>query len=423
MTTTLPHSGNVTRHVLPNGLTLLVYETPHTASVVLSGSLSGGSLYQASQGHQGGLAHMTAQALLLGTHTLSFEVLHTELEAVGADLHLNSGVHKVGFTGKSLAEDLPLLVDLLADALREPAFPPEQIERLRGERLTALNYLEQDISYQAGTSFRRRLYPAHHPYHHPVRGTLASIAALQRDDLAAFHDRVYGPRGMILSIAGAVSAEQVVQTVEAAFADWENPRQRLDVDLPAIDLTPFAAREAVAIPGKLQTEILMGTFGPSRQSPDYQAANLGNSILGVFGMMGRIGDVVREREGLAYYAGSQLNSGLGPASWRVSAGVDPDDVERTIDLCLNEIQRLTTEPVSPDDLADNQSYFVGRLPLQLENNDGIAAVLHSLEMYNLGLDYLKTYRETIYSVTPQDILQTAQRYLDPQRLVIVVAGP
>jgi zinc protease len=140
-------------------------------------------------------------------------------------------------------------------------------------------------------------------------------------------------------------------------------------------------------------------------------------------MMGRIGASVREELGLAYYAYSQIDGGMGPGPWSIAAGVNPANVGLAIERIIDELRRLTSEPVSDQDLSDNQAYYVGHLPLQLESNEGIAGTLHNMELYHLGLDYLITYRDQICSLTKEDLLAAARHYLNPNALVIGVAGP
>ena len=139
--------------------------------------------------------------------------------------------------------------------------------------------------------------------------------------------------------------------------------------------------------------------------------------------MGRIGEVVREKAGLAYYAGSSLSGGLGPGPWEVSAGVNPQNVDRAIDLIRQEIRRFTTGLVTVEELEDCQANYIGRLPISLESNAGIASALFNLERHQLGLDYYLRYAGLIGSITAEQVLQSAGRYLDPDRLAIAVAGP
>ena len=417
----IPNSGNITRARLDNGVTLLVYENPAVQSVNLMGSLHGGSIYESPE--QSGLASLVAGALMTGTASRDFDAIHGALEDVGADLGFRGHVHKLGFSGKALAEDLSLLLDVANDSLRNPVFPAEHVDRLRGERLTWLQYSRFDTRYRAAKAMREALYPDTHPYHYGTYGDAESIGAITVEALRQFHAEHFGPRDLILVIVGAVKAADAVNLASDAFGDWRHPAQ----PAPRQAHTPAAQsndrRPTVSLPGKTQSDICMGVIGPARLADEYLAAQLANSVLGVFGMMGRIGKSVREEKGLAYYAYSQLGGGHGPDPWTISAGVNPDNVDLAIASIMEEIERLTTEPVSGADLADNQSYFTGRMPLRLESNEGIASHIHSMESFQLGLDYLANYAELIYSVTPADLLRAAQRYLQPKRMVVAVAGP
>jgi zinc protease len=417
----LPGPNNITRVALENGVTVLVYENDAAQSVVISGSLRAGSIYETPQ--HNGLASLTASALMRGTENRDFFTIHQELEDIGADLSISAGVHRTSFFGKALAEDLGTLVDVLADVVRRPTFPTAQVERLRGETLTGLQYRSQDTRYRANRAFHEALYPADHPYHYSVRGTVETIPQLTINDLIAFHQRHYGPQGMIVVVVGAVKAQDAVQTVQEYFADWFNANQPETPALPEVPPVVHGQQAVVALPGKTQSDLVLGLTGPSRLAPDYHAAVLANSILGQFGMMGRIGASVREELGLAYYAYSQVEGGMGPGPWSVIAGVNPANVGLAVERITDELRRLTSEPVSDQDLSDNQAYHVGHLPLQLESNEGIASTILNMEMYGLGLDYLLTYRDRIYSLSKDDLLQAAKRYLNPDALVIGVAGP
>ena len=417
----IPNSNNITRAELDNGITLLVYENPSVQSVNLMGSLQAGSIYEAPG--RSGLASLVAGALMTGTTGSDFDAIHGPLEDVGADLGFRGHVHKVGFSGKALAEDLSLLLDAAGDTLRNPVFPGEHVERLRGERLTWLQYSSFDTRYRAAKAMREALYPDTHPYHYGTYGDENSIANIGLGDLKDFHAGHFGPRGMILVIVGAVEQSQALQLAADAFGDWRNPDQPAARQAHEPENAADGMRPTVAVPGKTQSDISMGIIGPARKAEDYLAAQLANSVLGEFGMMGRIGKSVREEKGLAYYAYSRLGGGHGPDPWTISAGVNPDNVALATASIMEEIERLTTETVSDEDLADNQSYFTGRMPLRLESNEGIAAHIHSMESFNLGLDYLARYHDMIYRITKDDLLQAAQHYLRPEGMVVAVAGP
>jgi zinc protease len=179
----------------------------------------------------------------------------------------------------------------------------------------------------------------------------------------------------------------------------------------------------VPISGKSQCDLVLGCVGPRRGDPDFLEARMANNIFGVFGMYGRLGDVVREKHGLAYYAYSQLTGGLGPGPWEMVAGVNPKNVDLAVDLIVKEMKRMVTAKVTPEELADNKSFFIGRLPLQLETNEGVAGMLESIELYDLGLDYLRRYPSLITAINRDRVQAAAAHYLDPQRHAVAVAGP
>jgi len=190
------------------------------------------------------------------------------------------------------------------------------------------------------------------------------------------------------------------------------------------EVSPLASgyREHIGIEGKFQTDLVMGTRGPTRLSPDYIPASLGNNILGQFGLMGRIGDAVREQAGLAYHASTSLSAWKMAGSWEVTAGVNPSNLERAIDLIQVELQRFISEPVSESELSDSQTNFIGRLPLSFESNAGVANALLRLERYNLGFDYYQRYPDLVLQATPEGILEAANRYLDLNKLCTISAG-
>lgn len=417
----LPGPHDIVRHVLPNGIVILVRENPEVASVVVQGVLDAGSLYD-GPGHDG-LALFVATMLLRGTETRDFQTIHELLESSGAALGLSAGLHHTGFSGRGLAEDLPLLVELLADAVRQPSFPDEQIERLRGQFVTALKIHEQDTRYVAGRMFRELVYGDAHPYHRPPDGTLETVAGITRDHLVDFHRQCFGPRGMIVAVVGAVQADAVCRLVEQYFGDWANPGQRLQPELPPVPSLEGIVRREATLPGKSQADIVLGVSGPSRFAGDWQAANMANHILGVFGMYGRVGAHVREKLGLAYYSFSRLDGGLGPGPWRIIAGVNPANVEEAVRAVAAELRRITQELVTEGELADSKANFIGRLPLQLESSEGVASSILSMELFGLGLDYLQRYAQEIQAVTAGQVREAARHYLDPDAFALAVAGP
>src|SRR5258708_11584167 len=219
----MPGPDDSAREVLPNGIVVLARENFTTASVVINGLLQVGSVFESPA--QSGLSNIVAGALMRGTKTRSFDEIHETLEGLGASLGIGGGVHSGGFNGKSLVEDLPTLLILLSDALRNPSFPADQTERLRGEILTGLKIRSQDTRSVANDAFRKMAYPESHPYSRNLYGEVDTVTRLTLDEMAAFHKRHYGPRGVIVVIVGAVKAQDAIQQVKDILGDWEDPEK------------------------------------------------------------------------------------------------------------------------------------------------------------------------------------------------------
>ena len=417
--TSIPGEDDIFRSEMANGITFLSRKNFNSPSVYISGYLPAGSLNDPDD--LLGLAKFSALMLTRSTLNRSFQDIHNALESCGASLGFNAGVHTCQFSGRCLAEDLPLLLDILSDSLKSPSFDTEQIEILRSQFLTSLAMRSQDTREMAGLTFDQILFEGH-PYGRPEDGYPENIKAITRQDLVKFHQAGYGPKEMVLSIVGAVDPEKSYKLVSEILGDWENKDQFDSPELPPINPLKKSVTKHTRIEGKFQSDIMVGSIGPKRKDPEYIAASLGNSVLGQFGMMGRIGDVVREKSGLAYYAYSSLKSGEGPGSWEVSAGVNPANVQKAIDLIIEEISRFVSNGVTEEELSDSQTNFIGRLPISLESNAGVCSALLNMERFNLGLDYYRQYSATIQNVTTDEVIEASRKYLVPDRLAISVAG-
>ncbi len=416
----LPGPDDITCVELSNGITVLARSNFNSPSVTVSGYLAVGGLFDPDE--KLGIGDFVSAALMRGTEKRDFQGIYQALESVGASLSFSGATHTTGFGGKSLAEDLPLLLELLSEGLRQPVFPEQQIERLRAQLLTGLTLRAQDTRDMAGLTFDQMVYKGH-PYSRPEDGYPETIQSITRQDLVHFHKKHYGPRGMVVAVVGGVSPEEAVERVRAALGGWENPDQPDPPQLPSVAPLEKVISQRVEIPGKSQADIVVGAAGPPRKAEEFFEAALGNSVFGQFGMMGRIGEAVREKAGLAYYAFSQMSAGIGPGPWSVSAGVNPDNVEKAIDLIRAEIKRFVTESVAEDELSDSKANFIGRLPLALESNGGVAGALLNLARYDLGMDYYQRYAGLVEAVSPEGVLAAASKYLHPDKLAVAVAGP
>ena len=415
----IPGPQNISRFKLPNGITALTFNNSSAQSVNIFGLLDNGARLDPAD--KLGTANFTAAMLSRGTASKPFAEFHEILESRGASLSFSSGTHSTSFHGKALAEDLQVLLDLASDGLRRPAFLPDYIERMRQQLLASLAIREQDTAEISSLLFDEALFPGH-PYGNPVDGFTETVKAITRQDMLDFHARFFQPQDLILVIAGAIEGLDVRKLIEDYFADWQNsPAQK-----PVLPAMPEAPKEIIRrhrfIEDKSQTDLILGTYGPSRKSEDYLPAYLGNNILGQFGLMGRIGESVRSKAGLAYHASSGINAWADGGSWEFSAGLNPENLDKAVRLIQDEIERYISEPVTGEELDDSQSNLIGRLPLSLETNAGIANAILTIERFELGLDYYQRYAEKIRAITPQQILKIAQKYLHPDRLVIASAG-
>jgi len=420
VTMSIPSPETITRAELPNGIVVLARENPISPSVVINGYLWAGSLSE--EASQAGLASIVSGMLMRGTETRTFGEINASLESVGAQLGFSVGVHTTAFGGKALSEDIDLLLDVLDDCLEHPVFPSAELERLRGQILTGLQRRAFDTERMASLTFDALLWPDH-PYGRSVQGYEETVPGLSGEDVAHFHRQRYSPRGMVITVVGAVAPEAVVEKVHAKLGGWLASDAVPNLEIPRrVGLDERRVR-AVPVPGKTQSDIVIGWPGLARTDPDFFRAYLANTVLGVFGMMGRLGDNIREEQGLAYYVYSELETGLGQGSWSAIAGVSPENVDRTVESICGEVRRLREEPVPAEELIDSQLYLTGSMPLRLETNEGVARSLLDMERYGLGLDYLQRFPGLVNAVTVGDVREVAHRYLDPDIYALAVAGP
>lgn len=416
----LPSSKDIYRETLSNGITILTRSNFNSPSVVISGYFDAGALFDTDE--KLGLADYVTSSLMRGTKQNKFDDIYNVLESAGASLGFSTGILQSGFNGRSLAEDLPLLLRLLSESLTQPTFPKAEIEKLRAQILAGMAISAEDTSDMASETFDKILYKGH-PYGRPDEGTPETIKRITRNDLVKFHREHFGPRGMVIAVVGAVKAEEAVRQVKRALGGWQVKGQKESLEIPEVKLLKKTIRKHHHIAGKSQSDIVIGTNAPRRRDAEFMSATLGNNILGQFGMMGRIGESVREKAGLAYYAYSSMHAGIGPGSWEVSAGVNPNNVDKATGLIIDELKRFVDKGVTKNELADSKAYFIGRLPLSLESNGGVAGALLNIERHSLDMDYYLQYADLVNEVTRADVLKTARKYIDPDKLAIAVAGP
>jgi zinc protease len=266
------------------------------------------------------------------------------------------------------------------------------------------------------------LYSGGHPYGRPAKGTVDTVATLTRERLAALHARWFAPASLSTVVVGDVSAERVAGVAARVFGDW-----RLPPPIPAA-LPPVAhatGRHRIAIPmmNKAQADIAYGFTAVARADPSYYACSLMNNILGQYSMGGRLGDSIRERQGMAYYAFSSLDANVAEGPLTIRAGVSPANVDRAVASIDDEIARVLGDGFDDKELRESQQYLIGSMPRALETNAAIATFLQTAEFFGLGLDYDLRLPEHLAAVTLDDVNAAARRILDPDRATIVIAGP
>jgi zinc protease len=369
-----------------------------------------------------GVSAFTSHMVMRGTEHRTFAQIYEAIEAVSATVDVSSGISITSFGAKALAEDLPLVADILADVLQHPVFPESEMEKERGEVLTDLQERANNTRRMAGLTFRELLYPADHPYRRSVQGYTETVSTITRGELINYYRSAYGAQGSLVAIVGAVKVDEALRIWEEKFGAWIGAQVDRGMPPSAPRLTERREKR-VDLPGKSQSDLVLGFVGPARSAPDYLDARMANSILGVFGLYGRLGARVRDKGGMAYYSYSQLEGGLGPGAWQAAAGVDPANVDKAIPLIQAEIKRMIETKVTPTELKDNKSYMIGSMPIGLETNDGVASIILDMELYGLGLDYLVDYPKRINAINAASVQAAAQKYLDPENFALAVAGP
>jgi zinc protease len=405
---------------LENGAMVLSFSNMNSHSIYMIGILNGGGSLDPSE--KTGLAHFTANLLSRGTQNLSFSDFHSQLESAGANLVFSCGSQHAWFRGKALAEDVELLFRLTSDGLRNPSFNQEYIGRLRNQLIAGLTIRDQDTSEMASLLLDQHLFPGH-PYGQPIDGHIETIQSITRSDIVQFHNQVYSPADMIIVVAGAVDEQEIRDLSEKYFSSWK-AGTAAQFKKPLIPPPPAnIIRKHKFIEGKSQVDLLMGCFSPVRTSPDYMPVFIGNNILGQFGLMGRIGKVVRSKSGLAYYASSSVSAWSDVGTWIFSAGVNPENMKKTINLIRKEIKQFVKSHVTDQELDNSKSHLIGRMPMSLESNAGLANAILTMQRFKLGFDYFQKYTTRIKSITAKQILAASQKYLRADRLVITSAGP
>jgi zinc protease len=419
-----------TRVVLPNGMVLIVEENHSNHTIAFSGETHAGSMYDPDG--KWGLAGMTSDMLERGTTTKSALQLALTLESKAASVSFSAGTESANFGGQCLTKDFGLTLSTFADELLHPAFPADQLERLRGQTLSGLEEARQETGgtggagTQADIAFAQALYPKGHPYWSPtIDQQEASVKSITADDMRSFYSTYYRPDTTIMTIVGDITTKDAVAKVESLLGGWAKPATPApafnipDVPIPAKAPAP----KLIALPDATQTSILWGFPGQlKRTSKDFYPAYIMNYILGGDPFASRLGKTIRDRDGLAYTVYSYFDAGHGAGPFEVFVGANPNNAGKAIGEIRAISQQLRTSGITDTELTAAKEYLTGSYPLRLETNAGIAGQLLVSEEFNLGLDYIQKRASIINAVTIPQVNAAAKKYLHPTQATLVIAG-
>jgi predicted Zn-dependent peptidase len=411
------------RHRLKNGLPVVIAARPGVPVVRVSALFDAG--YVADQGRKTGTASFAMGLLDEGTQRYGALAIAARAEAMGADLMAGSSLDSSFAAVSALEERLDESLALLADVLRNPTFPADEIERVRKEWIAGIAREKTSPDALASRLLPPLIYGAGHPYAIPFTGsgTEASVSALTREDLVAFHRDWIRPDNATLIVVGDTTAAEVLPLLERHFGDWRAP----DGARPAKSLPDVAATDSVRVflvdkPGAVQSNILVGLATASSAAPNALEMDTMNAVLGGT-FTSRINLNLREDKHWSYGARSSLADARGARPWLLSAPVQTD---RTVES-MREIQRevsefVGTRPATPEEIDKVRNREVRGLSGRYETNAAVAGAIAEMIVYQRADDYVRTLKDRLESQRDEDVRAAARQSLAPARLTWVVIG-
>jgi len=418
---TITHAGLApVREVLTNGVRVMAKESRTTPAVTIHAAVYAGTVCDPPS--QPGVAHFISRTIDRGTTSRSADQIAEELDSRGVSLTPSVNRHALSLVSTCLVEDFESVLSIVADVILNPAFPEAEVQTRRGEIITTIRQDEDNPAAVASEALMELLYGAAHPYGWRTRGTAESVETITRSTLQTFHASWFVPEALSLVIVGDVEPELAIETASRAFGGWRGASP------PAVTLPiPESSRERrvhlVPMMNKVQADLAYGFTSILRSDPAYYSYWLMNNILGQYSIGGRLGDSIRERQGMAYYVFSSLDANVIPGPLVIRAGVNPANVERAVSSIDGELTRFVAEGPTDRELSESKQYLIGSMPRTLETNIGIANFLQTIEFFGLGLDYDRRVPGLLQALTNEDVHAAARAALDPQRAAIVVAGP
>ncbi len=365
-----------------------------------------------------GLAFLTAKGLLHGTSKRTINQINEELDFLGASLNSSSGRDYATLSLRVLKKDLEKGFDLFMEVLTQPVFPEEEMKREIEKILAAIQSEEDQPDEVAEKAFLKALF-LNSPYGHPVEGTKESVPKLKREEIGRFYRSYYRPNNAILTIVGDITEQEIKTKLIPQLEKWSKG------EIPKVPFAPAFEREQKTVKINrpiTQANIILGNAGVSRENPDFYALTVMNYILGGGGFASRLMEVIRNKRGLAYSVTSFFDPGKYPGSFQIVLQTKNPSAREAISLALQQMERIQKELILEKELEDAKKYLIGSFPMRFDTQAKLANFLSQVEYYGLGLDYPEKYPSLVRSVTREEILRVAKKYLCPQKYVLVIVA-
>ncbi len=411
------HFPSVERVVLPNGLRLMMARVETAPIVSVRAVVRQGADHDPST--RPGLASFVADMIDEGTSSRGAMEIAGRIADLGAALSSGCDWDGSYLSLDVLTRHLDAGLEIFADVLSDPVFAQNEIDRTRRERLATILQNRDDPGTVATEVFAREVYRGS-PYQNPIIGTVDSLKGLERDELIGFHEANYSPELTSLIVTGSFDPDVVRSRVEALLGGLPAKGRSAEVAFKHPDID--ARRVVVADrPRAVQSEIRIGHPGVDRSTPDYYPIIVMNAILGgVF--TSRLNMNLRERNAFTYHVSSGFSMRRNPGSFNVSTAVRTEVTANAVREILGELRRMQSGDLERSELEESKNYMMGVFPATLQTAGNLAARLEDMEIYSLPDDWFDHHRERIGAVTAEQVVTAAKSYIDPERLVIVVAG-
>ena len=403
---------------LDNGMRVLVVEKDGLPLISARLNFDAGSGDEAAG--KGGVAAMTAALLTQGTATRSAPQIATEIEQLGASVGAGSGPDFTNVYANAPANVFPQTVALMADLVRNPAFAQEELDRQRDQTLDGLRVALATPGPVAAQAAARVIY-GDAAYGAPGTGTLTSIPAITRDDVAAFHQRRYRPSEATLVFSGAISEADARAMAQSAFGNWQDANSAADARVAPVG-QPLPPRIVVIDqPGAGQAAVTVALRGVSRTDADYFPLTLGNTLLGG-SFTSRLNQEIRIKRGLSYGTRSGLGVRREAGLFTASAQTRNDAAVEVSDLILAEISRLSTTRPTASELTTRQAILTGAFGNQLETVDGLGGLVANLALYDLPMSDLAAYVGNVEAIDGAAVQSAFAEHLPVDRASLVIVG-